>query len=81
MLEEAHDTAKREHDKHVKKIRADTKAVEENIIAGLIGAPSRDYGVLQIFGGIVKAANECSASHTDTMTQSGLFFKGGAMLW
>lgn len=69
ILEDRRDKAKHEHEDLVRNISTKRETSKEHIIAERDGVWSCFHGVLQSVKGSVRAADEHSAGHTDTLTQ------------
>lgn len=76
-LEDACDKAGREHGNFAREIQTKSKALEDHIIANWDVALNSYCGVLRFVWGIVKAADERSAGHTNKLKHLRLFFEEG----
>lgn len=74
-FEDVRDGLKLEHDELLKKLRNEAKLSEEHIGVERNGVPFCYHGELRSRREIVKAADERTAGHSDTLTQLQLFFE------
>lgn len=76
-LKEARNKLQREIDDIVKKIRKETKTLEDHTVTNLDVAFSCYHGVQQFIRGTIEAPDEHNASHTEPSTQLRLIFVEG----